>query len=568
VSKFHLTRLAGILCLLVVFLAACSNAGQSSNSTGNLPAAPPDKQVIRAPVEDGDFDSLDPALTSGGLGDPFNLIYAGLVTAKADGTPVDHLAASHQVSSDGLTWTFTLKDNLKFSDGTPITAEDVAYSLNRVVLPATKSSVSNYLSLLKDYDKVTAGKIPTLINDSIIVKDPKTIVLILSKPASYFLETLTYSTGDVVERKLVEKYGEKWIDHLAEGGASGPFKVQSYGHTSSLVLVPNPNYYSFKPKIQKIVYTLAADRDSNYKAFKAGQYDYSPVPPSQDDYARSKPGFQQVPALASRYIGLNYLAKPFDNIKIRQAFALAINRDLIVGRIVGKNVVTPSNHIVPKGMPGYNEKLTGPAGVASTAGDQTKAKQLFQEGLQEAGYGSVSKLPPLTLAYYIAYKAGADTMAAVAAEWKQVLGVDVKLVGLQSTDLVKQEFSTVGNSGPLQMWYGSWAADYPDPQDWLSTFFGKGTTHNSFNYGQNQSSTAAAQQAVQEKLAQADGEQDQAKRMQLYNEAEEQIVNEAAWITTYQSSYSYSVNPKLRNWTLNSMGVVPVEDWANIYFTQ
>ncbi|MBZ5686408.1 MAG: peptide ABC transporter substrate-binding protein [Acidobacteriia bacterium] len=565
-KKLRLASLLSILCALSLFIAACGGASTPSTQK-NPAAAPADKQILHIPLEGGDFDSLDPALTSGGLGDPYNIIFNGLVTTQDDGSIIDQLAASHSVSSDGLTYTFTLRPNLKFSDGTPLTASDVAYSINRTLLPATQSDVRVYLSLLKDFDKVTSGTIPTLIGDSLIVKDDKTISIVLSKPAAYFLGALSYSTSFVVEKKLIDKYGNTWTDHLEEGGGCGPFKVKSYSHTTGLVLVPNPYYFGFQPKLTEIQYIIAADRDSNYKAFQVGQFDLAPVPPSQDEVAATKPGYQVVPALASRFIGLNYLSKPLDNIKIRQAFALAINKDLIINHIIGK-FVTPSNHIVPKGIPGYNPNLTGPAGVRGTTGDQAKAKQLLQQGLQEAGYSSLSQLPSISITYSIDYKAGADTISAIANEWKQVLGISVKLIGVHGTDLIKQEADTVGHSGPLQMWYGNWGADYPDPQDWLTLFFGKGTDHNTFNYGQNNSSDAAQQQAVQAEMAQADGESDNATRIKLYNDAEQKIVNDVGWITTYQSSYVYSVNPKLQNWRINSLGALATEDWANIYLAQ
>ncbi len=550
-----------ILCLLLL-LVACGKS--TSNSTK---PAPPDKQVLRIPLQGGDFDTLDPALTQAGLAAPFNIIFSGLVTLQDDGTVAKQLAESYQISPDGLTYTFTLRSGLEFSDGTPLDANDVAYSINRVLLPATKSPVTGYLNLLKDYDKVTDGQIPTLIGDSIIVKSPTVISLVISKPAAYFLQALTYSTSDVVERKLVEKYGASWTDHLEEGGGSGPFKVQSYGHTTGLVLVPNSNYSDFKPKIQKIIYTPAGDRDSIYKAYLAGQYDLSGIPPAMESVARTKPGYQRVVALSSRYIELNYLVKPLDNIHIRQALHLAINKDLIIGRIIGP-IVTPSNHIVPDGIPGYNPHLTGPAGVTGTAGDQKKAVQLFQQGLQEAGYSNVSQFPSLTLEYDNSYKAGIDTITAIVDEWKQVLGITIKTVGVLPTQLVQDQVSTIGHEGPLQLWYGAWAADYPDPQDWLSNFFGKGGQDNFANYGQNNSSAAAEQQAVQDELARADGEQNQAERLKLYQDAEQKIVNDVGWITTYQSSYGELDNPKLRGWKLNPFGTISTSDWANIYFTE
>ena len=554
-----------ILTLLVGLLVACGSKG--SSSSGSLTAASSDKQVLREVHEGGDFDALDPALTNSGLGDPYNLIYSGLVTLQDDGTVAKQLASSYQVSPDGLTYTFILRAGLKFSDGTPLTADDVAYSINRTVLPATKSSVSGYLSLLKDYDKAESGKIPTLIGDSIIVKDPTTLELVISQPAAYFVDALTYSTADVVEKSLVEKYGATWTDHLAEGGTSGPFKVQSYGHTSALVLVPNPNYFGFAPKIQKIIYTIGSDRDSNYKAFQAGQYDIAPVPPALDAIAKAKPGFQEVSALASRFIEMNYMVKPLDNVHIRQALSLAINKDLIIGHIIGSSV-TPSNHIVPKGIPGYSDALTGPAGVSSTAGDQTKAQQLFRLGLQEAGYKSASQFPTLSIEYDNAYKAGADTVTAIVAEWKTVLGITIKTVGVQSNQLWTDQANTIGHTGPLQMWYTSWGADYPDAQDWLTNWFGKGASENYTNYGQNNTTLAPEQQAVQAELAKADADQDQAERLKLYQDAEQKIVDEAGWITTYQSSYGYAVNPKLQGWKLNSQGTLATSDWANIYFAQ
>lgn len=532
--------------------------------------AAPDKQVLREGHEGGDFDSLDPALTVGGLGDPYNLIYSGLVTLKDDGTIAPQLAQSYDVSQDGLTYTFHLRQGLKFSDGTPLTANDAAYSLNRVLLPATKSPVSGYLSLLKGYDQIISGKLPTLIGDSIKVVDDNTLQLTISQPAAYFLESLAYSTGDVVESKLVDKYGSSWTDHLAEGGGDGPFKVKSYGHTTSLVLVPNSNYYGFQPKLQQIIYTIASDRDSIYKSYQAKQYDLAPVPPAQDAVAMKQPGYQQVSALASRFIEMNYLVKPLDNVHIRQALSLAINKDLVINHIINVSgpIVTPSNHIVLNGIPGYNPNLTGPAGVASTAGDQNKAKQLFQQGLQEEGIASPAQFPALTITYDNSYQAGANTILAIVDEWKSVLGVTIKAVGEQPNQFYQDMTNTIGHTGPLQLWYGLWGADYPDPQDWLSNFFGKGASENYANYGQNNSASAAEQQAIQAELAKADADQNQAERLQLYQDAEQKIINDAGWITTYQSSYVYSVNPKLHGWKLNPLGSLATDDWANIYFVQ
>ena len=148
----------------------------------------------------------------------------------------------------------------------------------------------------------------------------------------------------------------------------------------------------------------------------------------------------------------------------------------------------------------------------------------------------------------------------------QVLGITIN--GVQDNQLFQDEVSTTGHTGPLQLWYGGWGADYPDPQDWLSNFFAKGGQDNYANYGQNNSPAATEQQAVQAELAQADGDQNQAERLRLYQDAEQKIVNDVGWITLYQTAYVVSVNPKLQGFKLNALATSATSDWANIYFAQ
>src|SRR5205814_2758716 len=191
----------------------------------------------------------------------------------------------------------------------------------------------------------------------------------------------------------------------------------------------------------------------------------------------------------------------FDNIHIRQAFALALNKDLITQNVL-KGAVTATNHIDPQGQPGYNANLTGPGGVTNTSGNPTMAKQLLQQGMQEAGYSSIAALPPITFTYYTDNTAIPLAAQAANQQWKTVLGVTVKAQAVLFDKLIQLVNATQGNAS-LQMWIDGWLADYPDPQDWLGNFFDKGAGYNQFNYGQNNTSDAAQQQAVQQQLAQA-----------------------------------------------------------------
>jgi oligopeptide transport system substrate-binding protein len=180
----------------------------------------------------------------------------------------------------------------------------------------------------------------------------------------------------------------------------GPWKVSEYTHDKQIVFVPNPNYYGPKPQLTRLIYPFYKNSDSVYQAYLAGQVDLAGVPSPDITGAKMLPKhqYQQIPQLGIYFYGMNYLVKPFDNIHIRQAFALAIDKDLIA-HIVWRDSVIPTNNIVPQGMPGYNPNLTGPDGVIGTSGDQAKARALLQQGLQEEGWTSVSQVPSLTFTY-------------------------------------------------------------------------------------------------------------------------------------------------------------------------
>ncbi len=216
-------------------------------------------------------------------------------------------------------------------------------------------------------------------------------------------------------------------------------------------------------------------------------------------------------------------------------------------------------------MPGYDANLKGPAGVASVSGDKAMAKQLFQQGMQEE---HLTTFPSITFSYYTDVKAIVDTSQAIIQMWQSVLGVTLKSEAFTFDKLITLENATVGNPKGLQIWISGWLADYPDPQDWLSTFFQKGSGYNQMNYGQNNSSDVAKQLQVQQVLAQADVNQNSTQRMQQYNQAEEQIVDDVGWISIFQGKVQLLQNPKFVGNVYNALDIIPPDDWGNIYITQ
>ncbi|GHO46192.1 peptide ABC transporter substrate-binding protein [Ktedonospora formicarum] len=557
-----------LLALLALFVAAC---GGSSN-TANTGKASDDQQVFIKPIEGrSELQSFDPALvTEGASISAVNLVFTGLVQLDDNLQVRDQLAQSHSLGSDGVTWTFKLKPGLKFSDGKPLTSADVAYSLDRALDPALKSAVSPiYLGLIKDSDKRFTGEVKSLINDSILTPDDQTVVLIAKNKAAYFLQILTYQTSYVVEKSMIDKYGNDFASHLSEGiGGSGPFKVSKYLPNKEIEFVPNPNYYGEKPQIKKIVMPFYQKADTSYRAYQAGQVSTADVPSIQIESAKQLPSnqFQTVPQLDVEYVTMNYLAKPFNNLKIRQAFALAVDKDAIAHSVY-KDGVVPTNHIIPKGMPGYNEKATAPQGVTSTKGDPTLAKQLFEQGMKEEGF-TASTLPQLTLTFASRGTSDSRNMfSALQQMWQGTLGVTVRLEDEDYNKLLSDRTNSVNNPKGMQMYALDWTADYPDPQNWLTLLFDKGSPKNAMNYGQNQTLMAKDQQAVQQLMEEADVNTNPQERLQQYNEAEQKLLNDVVWIPIYQYARTIVRKPCVIGVVENAQNFTPPDDWGKIYIS-
>lgn len=577
-KPFSLRLLPGLLAMIAIIVAGCTNGGGPTNTSPAPQPASRLQQIYRTGVVvNSDLYSIDPAIATDKHSiDAILMLFTGLVQLNDQLQVTPQLASSYSASPDNLTYTFNLKHNLKFSDGTPLTAQDIAYSIDRALSPSVSklnTITATYLGLIQNSDQRLKGKKASLIGDSIKVIDENTISLTLSHPSPYFLIALTYPTSFVVEKSVIDKWGTKWTDHLSDNngqGGAGPFVVKNYDHTLGIQFTPNPNYYGPKPKLQEVDMNFYKTADASYSAYQSSQLEQSSIPPAFDAQveARGKE-FHQFNTLAIDYITMNYLYKPFDNINIRTAFALAINRDAISKALYG-GLNPPTCHIIPQGMPGYNAKLTCPAG-APTKGDANKAKALFQQGLQEENL-TLATFPKVKITYESNSPLLEDEISTVRQEWLQVLGVTVTVQVLGFNALLQQlaqtactqtALSKCQNKG-LQMWAFAWGADYPDPQDWTSLQFGKGASFNIWNYGQNLCSCASTQQTVQQDMNTADSDLG-SDRISLYQTIEQKLVNDVAWIPMFQRSGTYALKPYVTGITDNSATQMPPNDWSKVY---
>ena len=336
-KKFQVGLFPSLLCILALLLSACGQTGSSSTEK----AAENHQVLVSSAVGAGltDIASFDPALvTDLYSGRATASVFTGLVSLDNSGNVQKQLASGWQISAEGQTdtYTFTLKDGLTFSNGRPLTATDVAYSLNRALDPATQSPVAlSYLSMIKDAEKLGKG-VSTLIGDSLIAQnDKKTLQIKLNSKVGYFLDALALPVAYVVNPDLVNKYGKDWTDHLSEGAGAGPFKVKSYkrGGAQEMVLERNNSYYGPKPQLQEVHYPFYKEIDATHADYLANRLDDTHVPLKLFPEEKKRSDYFQYTTLGITYYGFNMRMKPFDNLKIRQAFALAINKDQLTSKI-------------------------------------------------------------------------------------------------------------------------------------------------------------------------------------------------------------------------------------------
>ena len=470
-----------------------------------------------------------------------SLVYSGLIKQDKDLRPAPDAATNWDVSKDGLVYTFHLRKDIKFSDGTPATAEDFAYSINRALSPALKSAnARTYLGNIKGAQDVAAGKADKVAGIKVV--DPYTLEITLEKPISFFLDTFTICTASVVKKAAVEANSGDFTKVETNVG-TGPFMIKEWKHNSEMVLVPNPYWYGGKVQIAEYRMPFVKDAATAYKMFLTGQADLTTVPLDNLADAEKQPDFLRAPRLRTTTLVIDINKAPFDNPKLRQALAHALDRATI-DNVVLKGQLAPISGIIPPGMAGHNPSIKG------YEYDKEKAKAL----LAEAGYPGGKGLPPITLTYPTG---GPDpdparTVTAMQQMWKEV-GIDVKLNGMDFNAFIKAR-----NEHSLPFIYTGWGADWPHPQNYLSLLLHSGMGTNWCEYNNPKYDKLVDEADVT--FA------DEKKQMGLYAEAEQMAISDVAWIPIgshvrmlrmKQGIQGFVPNP---SWTLGVMA----PDWTKV----
>jgi oligopeptide transport system substrate-binding protein len=480
----------------------------------------------------GEPKTLDPHGVSGTwenyvVGDAF----LGLMTDAADAKPIPGAAESWTVSDDGLVYTFKIR-NHKWSDGTPVTANDFVYSFQRILDPAQAAEYASLLYPIKNAEKVNSGAVDKS-QLGVRAIDDRTLEVSLETPTGYFLELLTHYTSFPVPQHAIEKFGPDWIKP-ANWVSNGAFKIVEWTPHAQIVAAKNPEFYDAgNVKLDKVIYYPDEDRNTVTKRFRAGEIDF------QDDFASEQIDFLKrelpdetriVPYIGNYYYPINVQREPFNDPRVRRALSLAVNREAITDKVL-KTGELPAYGIVPPNTGTYGEPYVPEWASMPYPERVAEAKKL----LAEAGFG-----PDKPLHFELSYNTSENhkrIAVAVQAMWKQ-LGVQAELVNREVKvhyDLLKQSNFDIARA--------AWVADYNDPQNFLYLLETRTGPNNYARYSNPDYDRLMIEQA---------SIRDPQKRDQVMHEAEKIAIDDDAWIPIYYYVSKALVSQKLEGYADNA----------------
>ena len=505
-------------------------------------------QVLRWALEGiNEPSTLDPA-KAGDAPVVFatGLIFRGLIQLDAQLRVVPDGAESWTVSSDTKVYTFKIRKDLKFSDGSLVTAEDAAFSITRSLDPKIGGGNGGYyLSNILGAEDFSAGKSAML--DGVKALDAQTLEITLKNPSAYFLYQLNFITGYIL-RKNVTEGGEKWYENPV---GTGPFVLGEWQHNQKLVLTPNANYWAGAPnqlkQVELIFYGGDQGSTTAFNDYQTGAVDVigafgqNPIPSQFVPQVKDLPDYHSAPQFVVRHIGFNNKIAPFNDVKVRQAFALAIDKSKLI-KLLGESSVRAQDRILPGGIPASELKVDG------LVFDVEKAKAL----LAEAKFDPATKV---TISYGTEGD-NAKVLEFLQQEWKQNLGVEVALEALELQTFSQKLTDTYNQpESGLQAYYSVWGADYPDPQNWISQQLRTDVGNNNGHYSNAEFDKLVDAADIEVK--------DAAARLKAYNQAEQIAVTEVGWLPLFSPNANAMVKSYVTGLVFTGQGII-VPDWTAV----
>ncbi|MGL4324550.1 MAG: peptide ABC transporter substrate-binding protein [Beijerinckiaceae bacterium] len=463
----------------------------------------------------------------------------GLVIHNAKAEIVPGVAEKWEISPDGLTYTFTLRANAKWSNGDAVKASDFVYSLRRIMNPETGAKYANILYAISNAEAISKGMEKDMAKLGVEAPNDRTLVIRLKSATPYFLELLTHQTALPVHPGSVEKFGKDYVrpENIVTNGA---YVLKEFTPNAHIRLDKNPHFHdAANVRIDRVMFYPTKDTAAAVRRFQAGElHSNDDIPADQIKYLKQTFGDQVrlAPYLGTWYLAVNTTKTPLNDVRVRTALSMAIDREFIAEQIWG-NTMVPGYSFVPPGIGNYGEPAYAPYKTQSIIEREDNAKAL----LKEAGFG-----PGKPLKIEIRYNMtdnNKNTVVAIAEQWKP-LGVEVSFI---NTD-AKTHFAHLREGQDFDLARAGWIGDYSDPQNFLFLVLSDNTGFNYAKYKNPEYDALMAKAAV---------ESDLKKRAAILFQAETIFTRDLPYIPVMYYGSKNLVSPKLEGWHTNLKDVHP-----------
>ncbi len=413
-------------------------------------------------------ETIDPALNS--TVDGGNMLlhaFECLLTIDQEGQVAEGQAEKWESSDDGLTWTFQLRDGLKWSDGSDLTANDFVYSWKRVCDPNVASPyVDTVLSMVEGFDEAVAGDLDAL---QVEATDDKTLVVKLSAPCTFFDKLAAFATLSPVQQATVEANGDKWATAPETYISNGPFYIAEWVPSSYLLMRKNENYWNKDAvKLDGIRFNLIEDANAAYSAYKTGEIlMIKDVPTEEIPSLRENEDFYVDPIIGTYYLSLNLNREPFNDPKVRKAMSLAIDRDYVADTLMQGTYSAAGNFIGPGWLDTDGSEFMENANGGQPYMDNSDYEANLEEAKQllaDAGYPNGEGLPSLK------YSTNDIAYHKVVAEYLQQAWADIGM-DIQVEIVEWASFTPLRRNCDFDSSRNGWVGDYSDPSNMLDVLF-------------------------------------------------------------------------------------------------
>lgn len=538
-KKFSLLISFGLI--LSLLLAACGV--DDKDKKGSDKAAPEDQQVFNMNIHT-EPPTLHPGQATDNVsGAVLDQVFEGLMRVDQKGKVQPGMAESYDLSDDKLTYTFKLREDAKWSNGDPVTAEDFVYAWKWVLNPDSPDTDYAYQLYPIEGAEDAKEKDGSLDDVGVKAKDDHTLEVKLTHPTPYFPELTAFYTFYPVNHKVADDKG-KWAQNAGDKYVTnGPFTLDTWKHKDKVILKKNKDYWDADAgKLQTVTMNMIEDENTELELYKSGDLDWAGSPvsalplPSIDSLKKS--GELEVePYSGIYYYIFNTEEEPFNNKNIRKAFALAIDREALIKNVT-KGEQIPAQALVPSTIWKENEK-----GYFKD-NDAKEAKKLLEKGMKEEGW---DKLPTPKISYNTS-EAHASIAQAIQDMWKKNLDVDAKL----NNEEWNVFLDSLGESN-YQVARMGWVADFNDPINFLEIYESKGG--NNYTNWENKEFAKL--------LKDARKETDDKKRNQLLRDAEEIYMDEMPTAPIYFNTSVYVKADYVKNIDVNESAKLQLK-WAYI----